>query len=376
MSDARDAEIAAFLTQAGWGAAERNPIPGDASTRSYERIGLKGRTALVMNQPQKAEAAPCPPDADAAARAALGYNAQARLAGADVRRFAAVASHLNRHGISAPVILAENAEAGLLLIEDFGDGIYARLIENGHDPILLYETAIDALLQLHRVPAPATLPHAKGDLPFLTYDTVALGVETELLPEWHGRLVFGQAMEDEALQSYREAWASLLPLVQPEKPVMVLRDYHAENLLWLPARHTAARAGVIDFQDALAGHPAYDLISLLEDARRAVDPALRGAMMERYVAGRTAAPGAFDREEFLAAAAILSAQRNAKIAGIFARLHLRDGKPRYLNFLPRVWRYLEDDLKHPVLAPVAAWFERHIPADKRADAAMKAGGVS
>jgi aminoglycoside/choline kinase family phosphotransferase len=376
MTPERNHEIDAFLESAGWGGAVRVAIQGDASTRSYERVSLNGRKGLVMNQPQKAEAAACPPDATPAARAALGYNAQARLAGANVRAFSALASYLGALGLSAPRVFAEDAAKGLLLIEDFGEGVFAQLTSEGADPEPLYRTAIDALVRLHRVQAPKVLPHVKGDIPLLSYDSVALAVETELLPEWHGKLVFGEAMSGAALEDWRAAWAGLIPLVVPAKPVLVLRDYHAENLLWLPERAGTAKAGLIDFQDGLAGHPAYDVVSLLEDARRDVEPELRAKMLQHYCAARLADDAAFDLAEFEAAAAILSAQRNAKIAGIFARLHLRDGKPRYLNFLPRVWGYLENDLRHPALAPVAAWFETHMPQDKRAGAAMTAGGIS
>ncbi len=370
MSEARAAEIDAFLAAAGWAAAARETLPGDASTRRYVRLRrASGETAMLMDQPQQAETAPCPPDADEATRAALGYNACARLAGADVAAFAAVSDYLVALGLSAPRVRAGDFGKGLLLLEDFGDRLYAAAIAGGRDPAQLYATAIDALTRLHAVGAPRELPVGRGSRPLLAYDALALSTEADLLPEWHGRLLLGGPIGGDALAEYRALWSEALAGLAGARPVLTLRDYHAENLLHLDERDGPAAAGLIDFQDALAGHPAYDLVSLLEDARRDVEPDLARAMLDRYSAVRRADEPAFDREAFEAAAALLAAQRNAKIAGIFARLFLRDGKPRYLAFLPRVWRLLEGDLRHPAMRGLKRWFDRHIPEDARGPAA-------
>jgi N-acetylmuramate 1-kinase len=369
LSAARDAEIRAFLDSAGFGAARREALPGDASTRTYERLWTGTRAVLLMNQPQAAEAASCPPDADEAARRALGYNACARLAGANLTAFAALSRHLRTLGLSAPEVLAADIPKGLLVIEDFGDRIYARLVEDGADAAALYGRAMDALSHLHDHEAPAAIAFGERTHHLLAYDALALETEAALLPEWHGKLLLGGALSGDALEEYRGLWAALLPQAIPARKVLTLRDYHAENLLFLDEREGAAQAGLIDFQDGLAGHPAYDLISLLEDARRDVTPELAAAMTDRYARARAARDPHFDREAFEAAAAILAAQRNAKIAGIFARLFLRDSKPRYLSFLPRVWGHLERDLEHPAMAGLKRWFARAIPADKRGRAA-------
>ena len=352
----------AFLDQAGWGGAELHPLAGDASTRRYIRLARRGQSAMLMDQPRGAETSACPPGASADERRKLGYNAMARLAGPDCRPFAAVSHYLRGRGLSAPAILAHDYDNGFLLIEDLGDGRFADLIAGGTAERPLYEAAIDVLADLHTAAAPQTLkvPGA-GDVPLLAYDPVAMEAEVLLLTEWFYRAAVGRALAADAQQEFLAAWRPLLAQLPTDKPVIVLRDYHAENLMWLGDRAGLARAGLLDFQDALAGSPAYDLISLTEDARRDVSVDLADAMTRRYVELRRAVDARFDEEAFRFAAALLAAQRNTKIVGIFPRLWKRDGKPRYTQYLPRMWGYLDRDLSHPALGALKAWFDRHVP---------------
>lgn len=365
-SEARTAQMRAFIKTTDWSDAALDPLTGDASTRSYVRLARRGQSAILMDQPRGSETAACPPGASVEDRRKLGYNAMARLAGPDCRPFAAVAQFLRGHGLSAPTILAHDYDAGFLLIEDLGEGRFADLMANGRAERPFYETAIDALTKLHTVSAPAML-EVPGAAPvsLLAYDTLAMEAEVLLLTEWFYPAASGRAISGGAQQEFVEAWRGALAKLEVEKPVMILRDYHAENLMWMDGREGIARAGLLDFQDALSGSPAYDLISLTEDARREVNVDLANAMTERYVALRRAQNPAFDEKAFRFAAALLAAQRNTKIVGIFARLWKRDGKPRYTKYLPRMWGYLERDLSHPALSTLKAWFDRHVPRDWR-----------
>jgi hypothetical protein len=354
--------IADFLSAAGWGAAERRPLPGDASTRHYIRLQLKGRTALLMDQPQNAESATAGANATPEERRTLGYNALARLAGADCGRFVAAARFLRNCGLSAPEIYAADVGHGFLLIEDLGISLYTDILDDGGDEDVLYTAAIDALVKIHAEPAPAALA---PDKPLFAYDETAQVAETDLLTEWFLPAALGRRPDDGLMEEHRALWRAALRGMAQGSRVFVHRDYHAQNLLWREKRAGLARVGVIDFQDCLAGSPAYDLVSLLEDARRDVAPELAAAMTERYLTTARINGASLEPEQFRAAAAILAAQRNAKIIGIFARLAKRDGKMRYLAHLPRVWRYMEQDLRHPALSQMKAWYDRTIPSEAR-----------
>ena len=316
----RDALIADFLDRLGWRDAARTPLAGDASFRRYERIHCAGRKAVLMD---------APPDQE------------------DVRPFLVVARHLKDLGYSAPSVLAADARAGLVLLEDLGEDSYTRLLDGNGDEAVLYGVAVDLLVDLHRRPAPADLP---------PYDDRRLLDEANLLTEWYMPALRRSPPPPEVKTEYERLWQSLFPLARAGVEVMVLRDYHADNLMWLPGRCGLARVGLLDFQDAVRGPAAYDLVSLLEDARRDVRPELAEGMIDRYLAATGADP-----ETFRMAYAIMGAQRNAKIVGIFTRLWKRDGKAAYLDLVPRVWALLERDIDHPALAPVKAWFDRHIP---------------
>jgi hypothetical protein len=323
----RDAVIAAFLASAGWRHGERRKLAGDASFRRYERLTLDGRRAILMD---------------------------ARPPQENVRPFLAVAALLQRLGLSAPVILARDETNGLLLLEDLGDGTYTRLLAEGADEAALYALAVDVLIHLQRRfdPLAVTLP---------AYDEERLLGEAALLVDWFLPAATGTALPPDWRASYLEAWRQVLPHAATAAPTLVLRDYHVDNLLLLPERSGVAACGLLDFQDAVVGPASYDLVSLLEDARRDVPQELATAMVERYLAG---SPG-IDRVQFMASYAVLGAQRSSKIVGIFTRLWKRDGKPQYLGHLPRVWRLIEQDLRHPALAPVAAWLTRHVPSASR-----------
>lgn len=359
MSASRAEAMDAFLRDAGWGAAERRPLPGDASTRRYIRVARNGRTAMLMDQPQNAEAPAAHAHATPEERRALGYNAVARLAGADCARFVAAARYLRAAGLAAPDIYAADAAQGFLLLEDLGDDLFADVLNAGADEAKLYAAAIDALALLHAQPAPEALA---SDKPLFAYDETALIAETDLLPEWFLPAALGHALDAEEIEQHRALWRAALKPPASTDRVFVHRDYHAQNLFWLPSRTGASRVGMIDFQDAVAGAPAYDLVSLLEDARRDVPRALADAMLDRYLAH---SDGGIDAAHFRAQAAILAAQRNAKIVGIFARLAIRDKKPRYLAFLPRVWSYMERDLEHPALHALKTWYDRKVPPETR-----------
>ena len=357
MSDHR-----AFLDNVGWDGAAIAPLPGDASTRRYARLRHGARQAMLMDQPQGAESAVAAPDADEATRRRLGYNAVARLAGADCRRFAAVANYLRARGLSAPDILAADYAQGLLVIEDLGDDLFTEIV-NGANSEALYGAAVEILAKLHTETAPKFLP---GDIPLFVYDEIALVAETDLMLEWFFPLGLGRPTSEAEYKEHRALWKTALDAIQGGDIVFVHRDYHAQNLLWLPQREDLSRVGLIDFQDAVAGSRAYDLISLVEDARRDVPAALADSATRHYLASAKAFGASVDEARFRAEMAVMAAQRNTKIVGIFARLFLRDGKRRYLDYLPRVWGYLEQDLSHPLLADLCHWYDRVLPKARRA----------
>jgi aminoglycoside/choline kinase family phosphotransferase len=367
MNRDRSAKARSFLAEAGWRDAELVALPGDASTRRYYRVWRNGRSAMLMDQPQNTEAPACPPSATPEERRALGYNAVARLAGANCARFIAAAGYLRERGLAAPEIYAADVAEGFVLLEDFGDDLYADVLGNGVDESVLYCVATDAIARLHARPAPHFLA---GDVPLYEYDFHAQLAETDLMTEWFVPLALGRSASPDEASEHRALWREVLAGTRMPGNVFVHRDYHAQNLFWLAERQGLARVGMIDFQDALSGNRSYDLISLLEDARRDVAPELAATMRERYLAAVNADGRVLDEDVFAAEAAVTAAQRNAKIAGIFARLANRDGKRRYLTFVPRVWRYLERDLSHPILAKLRAWYDRAIPTEARSGMEM------
>jgi aminoglycoside/choline kinase family phosphotransferase len=352
-----------FLVRTGWGDATVTPLSGDASTRHYARLSLGERKAMLMDQPQAAEGASAPAGASEEVRRALGYNAVARLAGADCARFAAVAGWLRGHGLAAPDIYAADHRQGFVILEDLGDALFAEVLADGGDEKTLYESAVEVLARIHANDAPTSL---SSDKPLFDYDQTALLAETDLLTEWFLPLALGRAATEEETTEHRRLWRAALAGTAGGRRVFVHRDYHAQNLLWLPDRNGVARVGLIDFQDAVAGSSAYDLISLTKDARRDVSPELAEDATRHYLAAMKLQGSPVDEIAFRHEMAVMAAQRNAKIVGIFTRLYKRDGRARYLAYLPRVWGYLERDLAHPALAGLKAWYDQVIPKDKRA----------
>ncbi len=358
----REAVRLAFLQGAGLGRAERHPLPGDASTRRYERLVLPdGQTLMLMDAPPSAESAPCPPKASPGERAEQGYNALARLAAGRVDAFVAAARFLRARGLSAPEIVAVDAPSGLAVTEDLGEGLFARLIETGPEERPLSFAAIEALARMHAEAPPLVLDPDGAAWPLLTYDDLALKTGADLFTEWYPRFDPRVRLSDEAVAEWDALWAPLRARADRGANAFAHRDYHAENLLWLPDRSGAARVGMIDFQDCLRAHPSWDLHSLLQDARRDVAPELEAAALDHYFALRPEV----DREAFMADYAALAALNEARILGIFARLIVRDGKPRYQAFMPRMWGHLNRNLKAPGMEGLARWFERHVPAEVR-----------
>lgn len=348
-----------FCRHAGWGDAGLRYLQGDASPRAYSRLERGGERVLLMDCPKAPDGPPL--------RDGKPYSAIAHLA-EDVRPFAALAPALRAAGFSVPEILAHDLDLGFLLLEDLDDRVYGPVIAAGACAEELYMTAVDTLLTLRKLPVPELLPLPDGGQHRLPhYDEGALQIEAELLLDWFWPMAKGEAAPEEAREAYLACWRPLLAELEGTAK-WVLRDFHSPNLIWLPEREGIARVGIIDFQDALTGHPAYDLVSLCQDARRDVPPALEAALFDHYCAEAGAADGAFDRGKFGVAYAILGAQRNSKILGIFARLAKRDGKRGYLAHLPRVSGYLERNLAHPALAELRGWFDRYLPAAERAKA--------
>jgi hypothetical protein len=348
----RMAAVRGFLAESGLSEAQRRLMPGDASTRSYERLVLGERSLILMNWPRHPDGPPV--------RDGRPYSAIAHLA-EGVVPFVAMAKGLRDHGLLAPEIHHADLEQGLLVIEDLGD---ERLVA-GDPPVPIedrYETAVDVLLALHEQSLPDVLPvapHLEYRIP--RYDMEALLIEAELLLDWYLPHL-EVAVANDARTQFRSLWSEALVPAFDMPQTWVLRDYHSPNLLWLPKRTGIARIGILDFQDALLGPAAYDLASLLQDARIDVPEATELALLGRYLRRRRAAAADFDGGQFIALYVTLAAQRASKILGIFARLDRRDGKPQYLRHMPRIWGYLQRSLAHPALAPLAKWYAEHVPA--------------
>jgi aminoglycoside/choline kinase family phosphotransferase len=324
----RDTRIAQFIAGAGWGGARRAPLAGDASFRRYERLTASGGETLVLMD------APPPQE--------------------DVRPFLRVARHLASLGLSAPRIVAADETAGLLLLEDFGDNSMSRLVDAPGDQGALYALATDTLAALHRHPRAAAI-----ELP--AYDAARLAEEACLLLDWYLPALAGSPTPPALREEYAALLRALATPLEALPRSLVLRDYFPDNLMVLADRAEIAACGLLDFQDALLGPVAYDLVSLLEDARRDVDDGLKPAMRARYLA----AFPALDREDFMAGYQFCSAQRNLRIIGVFTRLCLRDHKPGYLRHIPRLWRLVEQAVAHPALRPLEDWLARNLPPGLR-----------
>lgn len=311
----------AFLAGTDWANADRTLLAGDASNRRYQRLHHPNRTTAVFMD--------APPSK-----------------GEDVRPFIEIAEHLINHGLSAPKILAMDPANGFLLLEDLGDDLFARVLSR--QPALeetLYLNATEALIHLHQNEAPklpiydASIMSDLAGTAFSRYKTGIVGHENS-----------------DELHTFKTMFEPVLNDLTAGEAVLVQRDYHAENLLWLPCRSGVARVGMLDFQDAMLGHPAYDLVSVLQDARRDVSPEIEKQMLKHYVSRTNR-----DSVTFQAAYAALGAQRNLRIIGVFARLSLDMGKAQYVNLIPRVWDLLQRDLNHPAVQDIARFVRKALP---------------
>jgi len=325
----RAAERHAFVAAQGLAQAPIAVLADDASFRSYYRLSPPSGSLVLMDAP--------PPNED-------------------VRPFARLSRHLDALGFSVPRVLAEDEARGFLLLEDFGDNTYSRALKGGADETALYALAVDVLLALHALPRERVL------LPGLPhYEADDMTDKAGLLMDWYPILATGVAADPALAAEYRALWRAALPALDAGQRTLVLRDYHVDNLMLLPGRDGIRACGLLDFQDAARGATAYDLVSLIEDARRDIDPVLYRTMLDRYLA--TLSPA--NRPDFLAALALCAAQRHSRVIGQFARLKLRDGKGHYLQHLPRLWRLFERALAHETLAPIRAFVDRHIPPAMR-----------
>ena len=325
----RETLITDFLSRHGWADADRRVLAGDASFRRYDRLTRAGTAMVLMDAPPPHE---------------------------DIRPFVQVARYLQSLGLAAPEIVAADDAAGLLLLEDLGDDLFSRVLGEGRaDERELYEAATDVLIALHK-------SGTKADLP--AYDDATMLPLTLFVADWFAPLA-GIDLPASARDDYAALWRDNLPKSHIGPDTVILRDYHADNLVWLPERKGLARIGLLDFQDAMIGPRVYDLVSLLEDARRDVTPATVDATIARYLA---AFPD-LDPQTFATAYAVAGAQRNCRIIGQFCRLLSRDGKPGYQDLLPRVWGHLAHDLEHPANAPLKDWLDRWVPPAKRTRAA-------
>ncbi len=345
----RMAQLRAFLEESGFAEAPRWRMVGDASTRIFERLQLGDRTAILMNAPRRPDGPPV--------RDGMPYSAIAHLA-EDIVPYVAMAAGLRGRNLSAPTIMHADLDRGFLIMEDLGND----LIVEGDPPAPIevrYEAAVDLLVSLHRRKLPDTLPvapHLDHRLPH--YDIGAFLIEAELLLDWY--LTGDAAPTDLMREEFIALWSAALEPAVTAPATWVLRDYHSPNLLWLADRESVARIGVLDFQDALIGPPAYDVASLLQDARVDIPEELEVMLLGRYVNARRADDRRFDAATFALLYATLAAQRATKILGIFARLNRRDGKPQYLRHVPRLLGYLQRSLAHPALEPLAAWYAANV----------------
>ncbi len=343
-----------FITESGWAGARQSYVNGDASVRSYSRLAREGDSVILMDWQKAPDGPPI--------RANLPYSRIAHLA-EDVRPFVAVAQALREAGLAAPEIYAADLARGFLLIEDFGDAVFTRLSAQGADMLPLYRLAVDALLVLRRNPPPAAMAYDGGTHTLPAYDREALGIETELLVDWFLPAVRGCETSLAVREDFASLWGAPFDWLLTQPAGWVQRDYHSPNLVLREVGEGLQRLGILDFQDAMRGHPAYDLVSLLQDARLDLPPDLESELLAYYCANAAAQEPDYDEAAFFRAYRLLGAQRNTKILGIFARLARRDGKRAYLQHMPRVARYLASDLQHCDLAALKSWYERELPGD-------------
>src|SRR6476619_3895583 len=343
-----------FIDTTPYAEAAAEHLQGDASTRAYARLALPDRSAILMNAPRQPDG---PPIRDGKPYSALVHLAE------DVTPFVAVGYELRRRGLAAPAMYAFDLDQGFLLIEDLGDRVFGAELDHGTEMAELYAPAVEVLLAIGAEPTPPLLAvegHAPYRLP--PYDADELLTEALLLTDWFCTALHGRPTPDEVRKDYVALWRPLLEQASVADNTLILRDYHSPNLMWVPERQGLQQVGILDFQDALLGPAAYDLVSLLQDARLDVPEPLEAKLFARYCAARSASDPQFSSDQFGVLYATLGAQRNSKILGIFARLAKRDGKRGYLAHIPRVTRYLERDLAHPALAELCRFYARELPS--------------
>lgn len=364
---ARLKAIEDFLDNIGWLEAEWAYLQGDASSRSYIRLNKGNEARLLMNAPPQPDG---PPIKDGKPYSQIAHLSE------DMTSFVAVSRALSAYGLKAPVVENFDIKTGLLLISDFGNQQYYDLITTGKaDHEALYNDAIDVLVELRSFD-PDKLGGAKApgdpDYQLPLYDEVALQIEADLTIDWYWPYNKDAEISSEDREAWHQLWRPLLAEVQSNSNHWALRDFHSPNLMRLGGEGPLQRVGIIDFQDALKGHAAYDVVSLCQDARLTVPEVLEERLVNRYINAITESDDSFNKDEFLKAYAILGAQRASKLLGIFVRLAVRDGKQHYLAHLPRIWDYLERNLKHPALSELADWFQHHFPGALRETAASPA----
>ncbi|MGI9407723.1 MAG: tRNA (adenosine(37)-N6)-threonylcarbamoyltransferase complex ATPase subunit type 1 TsaE, partial [Hyphomicrobiaceae bacterium] len=352
---ARLKKMSGFLESAVSEDADIRYLQVDASARRYARIVENGRSAILMDSPEQSDG---PPVKDGKPYSAIAHLAE------NVTPFVAVAQALDAAGVRVPRIHAADLKEGFLIIDDLGDRVFGTEIANGADLQSLYSKACDVLLHLRQNEAPEVIELSGGITHRIpAFDQPAFAIETRLLTDWYIPAVTGAPIADAAAETFEAIWQDLYRHVSGHAH-WVLRDFHSPNLIHLPGENGLASVGVIDFQDAMRGHAAYDLASLLQDARLDVSPSIEAVLLDRYCTIAGNAPS-FDETEFRRAYAIFGAQRNTKILGIFARLAKRDGKSAYLAHIPRIWGYLERNLRHEDLSPLKAWYDTNLPAERR-----------
>ena len=356
----RIGELMIFLdAQPEWSGASITHLQGDASTRSYARLLRNDRTAVLMDAPSQPDGPPI--------RDGKPYSRIAHLAEDMARAFAAIAPPLRSAGLSAPEILGQDLDKGLLIIEDLGDRVFSTEVTRGALPQdELWRAAVDALVALQRTPPPERLPLGRGrDHILPAYDAGAFHIEVELLIDWYWPALRGGPIPNDVRAEFLALWAPIFQRLEQQQKAWVIRDFHSPNLIWLPERQGPRRVGVVDIQDAQRGPAAYDVVSLLQDGRVDVPAALETELFARYCAARRASDSGFDEAEFRFAYHALGLQRSTKILGIFVRLSRRDGKHQYLAHLPRIWGYLQRNLAHVALTPLAQWYDTQFPASVR-----------
>jgi N-acetylmuramate 1-kinase len=346
---ARDAVIGTFLAGAGIQGNSRSFLQGDASTRRYETVAWNSGKAVLMDMPARSD--------PAIIKHGKSYSALVHLAD-EITPVLAVNQHLAHLGYSAPKVFAGDRDQGLAVIEYLDGEVHGDMMRRGDDMLEPMLSAVDVLADMAGREWPRTVVTGSGfrhNLP--DFDTDAQLFEVDLMPSWFWPQLFGKEAPPATRQSFEDVWRNLLPNAKPATPVWMLRDYHSPNLIWLPQREGLQRTGIIDTQDAVMGHPAYDLVSLLQDARVDVDPEFQSMLYQHYVSQRVP----FDVAGFDCAYAVLGAQRATRLLGTFTRLSKRDGKHHYLQHRPRVARYLIQNLAHPALAPLATWYQKNLP---------------